>query len=84
MDKVEKNLLKVLSGTSDQNIEFEDLCFLLRHFEFDERIKGSHHIFSKNGMEEIINIQPNGNKAKAYQVKQVRNLFIKYKLSDLL
>ena len=49
-------------------------------FGFDERIKGSHHIFTKKGIEEIINIQPIGSKAKAYQVKQVRNLILKYKL----
>jgi hypothetical protein len=51
-------------------------------YGFDERIKGSHHIFTKNGVEEIINIQPLGAKAKAYQVKQVRNLILKYKLEE--
>jgi predicted RNA binding protein YcfA (HicA-like mRNA interferase family) len=49
-------------------------------YGFDERVKGSHHIFTKDGVEEIINIQPIGSKAKAYQVKQVRNLILKYKL----
>ncbi len=49
-------------------------------FGFNERIKGDHHIFSKNEILEIINIQPAGSKAKAYQVKQVRNLIQKYKL----
>jgi hypothetical protein len=53
---------------------------LLLKLDFEERIKGSHHIFYKKGVEEIINIQPIGNKAKAYQVKQVRELIIKYKL----
>ena len=37
-------------------------------------------IFTKDEIEEIINIQPIGSKAKAYQVKQVRNLILKYKL----
>jgi len=43
-------------------------------------MKGSHHIYYKEGIVEIINIQPKGNKAKDYQVKQVRNIILKYKL----
>ena len=53
----------------------------MRRIGFAQRIKGSHHIFSKEGIEEIINLQPVlGGKAKPYQVKQVRNLILKYKL----
>ena len=48
---------------------------------FEKRIKGSHHAFSKDGVEEIINIQPSGSKAKPYQIKQVRAVVVKYKLS---
>ena len=62
------------------NIEFNELIKLLHTFNFENRIKGSHHIFWKTGVEEIINLQPDGSKAKAYQVKQVRNIFLKYKL----
>jgi len=54
---------------------------MLEWLNFKSRIKGSHHIFYKEGVEEIINLQPDGNKAKPYQVKQVRNLILKYKLS---
>ncbi len=82
MGKQEKILLKVLRGSSDANIAFNDLCFLLKHFEFDERIKGSHHIFTRPDVQEILNLQPKGGKAKAYQVKQVRNLILRYKLAD--
>jgi hypothetical protein len=80
MSKANKIILQILSGRSDANVDFSDLCFLLGKFDFDERVKGSHHIFTKTGVEEIINIQPNGSKAKAYQVKQIRNLILKYKL----
>ncbi len=73
---------RVLRGTSDANIPFTDLCRLLRRLGFDERIRGSHHIFTKEGVEEILNIQPKGATAKPYQVKQVRNLIVKYKLGD--
>ncbi len=54
---------------------------MLRELEFQERIRGSHHIYSKNGVMEIINLQAKGSKAKPYQVKQVRNLILKYKLA---
>jgi len=82
MSKFEKTLSLILRGTSDSNIAFADLCHLLKGLGFEERIRGSHHIFYKDGIEEIINLQPKGNKAKAYQVKQVRNIILKYKLGE--
>ncbi len=80
MSKFNKLILKLLSGNADKNFVFSDLTILLKKFDFKVRIKGSHHIFYKDGIEEIINIQPQGKKAKAYQVKQVREILIKYKL----
>lgn len=80
MGKHEKLLLKILSGTSDANIQFKDLCNLLKDFGFEDRVRGSHHIFRKEGIAEKINLQREGNKSKPYQVKQVRNLIVKYKL----
>jgi predicted RNA binding protein YcfA (HicA-like mRNA interferase family) len=77
----DKTLDKILRGTSDANIPFEELCRLLRRLGFDERIRGSHHIFTKAGVEEILNLQPKGSKAKPYQVKQVRNVILKYRLT---
>lgn len=82
MSKFEKTLSLILRGTSDTNIPFEDLCYLLKGLGFEERIRGSHHIFYKDGVEEIINLQPKGNKSKAYQVKQVRNVILKYKIGE--
>lgn len=67
-------------GTSDGSIAFDELCQLLRHLGFDERIRGSHHIFTKHEIEEILNLQPKGGNAKAYQVRQVRTLILLYKL----
>ncbi|HKS77174.1 MAG TPA: hypothetical protein VJQ82_28455 [Terriglobales bacterium] len=75
-----KTLEKILRGTSDANIAFEDLRHVLRDLEFGERIRGSHHIFSRDGVEEILNLQPKGNKAKPYQVKQVRHVILKYRM----
>jgi predicted RNA binding protein YcfA (HicA-like mRNA interferase family) len=81
MAKLDKILEKILRGTSDANINFEDLRQLLNSLGFDERIRGSHHIYTKTEVIEIINLQSKGSKAKAYQVKQVRNLILKYKLA---
>ena len=84
MSKINKILLKVLSGSSDSNISFDDLKYILNHLGFDERIKSSHHIYSKENIDEIINLQPSGSKAKSYQVKQVRNIILKYRLREFL
>jgi len=76
----EKILVKVLRGQSDANLSFSDVCGLLRSLGFQERTKGSHHIFSREGIEEILNLQPRGSDAKPYQVKQVRNVILKHRL----
>jgi predicted RNA binding protein YcfA (HicA-like mRNA interferase family) len=80
MGKYEKTVSSILSGRSDQSIRFIELVNLLRAMGFNERVKGSHHIFYRQDVEEILNIQPNGSLAKAYQVKQVRNLILKYRM----
>ena len=78
--KIEKIRDKILLGDSDANTNFDDLRKLLNSLGFTEKIKGSHHIFTRSNIEEIINVQPKKSKAKPYQVKQVRNLILKYKL----
>ena len=81
MSKSRKVLTAILSGRSDANIQFTDICHLLERAGFTSKPgKGSHTIFYKEDVEEIINLQPDGNKAKSYQVKQVRNLFLNYQL----
>ena len=82
MTQQDKILDKILRGASDANISFDSLCQLLQFLGFEERIRGSHHIFSKDGIEEILNLQPKQGKAKAYQVKQVRSIIVKYKLGN--
>ena len=80
MAKYEKLIFQILRGMRDANIVFIDLVDLLKHFGFDMRTKGSHHIFRKTGISEKVNLQKEGNKAKPYQVRQVRNIIVKYKL----
>ncbi len=82
MSKHKKTLERILDGTADQNIAFRDICNLLASLGFSERIKGDHHIFSREGIVEILNLQPKGSKAKAYQVKQARELILEYRLGE--
>ena len=82
MGKYEKLLQLILSGRSDANIEFDELRRLLTRLGFDERVRGSHHLFRKDGIEAKINIQKAGSKAKPYQVKQVRDIIVKHQLTE--
>lgn len=77
-----KTLDRILRGTSDANIRFDDVRRLLKGLGFEERIRGDHHIFTRDSIEEILNLQPRGSLAKAYQVKQVRNMIIRYRLAE--
>jgi len=80
MVKYGQLIVKILRGASNTNIDFEELCSLLRWLGFDERIRGSHHIFTRDNMVEMINLQPKGRFAKPYQVKQIREILITFRL----
>jgi hypothetical protein len=67
-------------GASDANIAFNDLRQLPRRLGSEERIRGRHHMFRKAGVEEKINLQREGSRAKVYQVRQVRATILRYKL----
>ena len=63
---------------TDPNIPFADLCHLLERAGCTRRQGGANHtIFHKTGVEEILNLQPIVNKAKASQVNQVRSIILK-------
>lgn len=70
----------LLGGRADANIDFDDLRGILLDLGFEERTKGSHHLFRRSGIEERVNLQRDGRTAKPYQVKQVRAVILKYKL----
>ena len=74
---------RILSGRADANIRFSDLCALLRRPGFDERIRGSRHVFVRDDLDEILNLQPKGSDAKVYQVRQVRLLILKHGLEEV-
>ena len=82
MSKFDKLISNILSGRNDQTIRFTELTHLLLALGFNERIKGSHHIYFRHDIEEILNLQPKGSQAKAYQIKQVRNIILKYRLEE--
>jgi len=73
-------LTLVIRGSSDGNLRFSDLQAILLKLGFEERIRGTHHIFTREGVDEILNLQPRGSMAKPYQVKQVRGVLVRYRL----
>lgn len=75
---------RILRGASDANIDFADLCGLLTGLDFEERVRGSHHVFRRAGVEERINLQSDGKHAKVYQVRQVRAVILRYGLGGEL
>jgi hypothetical protein len=78
--KLRTVLQQILSGRSDSNCAFGDLVALLLALGFERRVRGDHHILWKEGVAEIINLQPKGSKAKPYQVRQVRSILAAYQL----
>jgi hypothetical protein len=76
----DKRILSVLDGSKDKNTLFADLQIVLSKLGFSCRIKGDHFVYTKDGMDEIINIQPQNGKAKPYQVRQVRDIINKHHL----
>ena len=80
MASAARTLAQVLAARSDANIRFSDLRHLLARLGFSERIRGGHFIYARQGVAEIINLQPRGGKAKPYQVRQVRGLIVRYTL----
>ena len=81
MGKKGKLLNKILSGQADYNISFNELINLLLSLGFKRRQEGSHNIFTKEGMNERINLQAEGSKAKGYQVRQLRKILTTYKFN---
>ena len=83
MTRHAKLLRRLLAGTADQTIRYDELCALLGRLGFGERQRGgSHRIFFRDGVAEILNLQPRPDgTAKPYQVRQVRDILVKYGLA---
>jgi predicted RNA binding protein YcfA (HicA-like mRNA interferase family) len=78
----ERTLERLLSRAADASIRFDELCAVLATLGFEVRVRGSHHVFRKPGVEERINLQKDGSHAKPYQVKQVRAVILRYGLAN--
>jgi predicted RNA binding protein YcfA (HicA-like mRNA interferase family) len=77
-----KLLERLLSGEADRAYAFDDLCTVLLRLGFTRRVRGSHHIFTREGIRDILNLQPHrGGEAKPYQVRQVRDMVVRYGLA---
>ena len=80
MPNVKAIYADVMSKSKDHNMRFSDIQKLLEALDFSCRVKGDHFIYTRQDVREIINIQPVGNKAKSYQVRQIRDLIYSYNL----
>lgn len=80
MGRYEELRLRILQGKSDANVDFDELRRLLQWLRFEERTRGRHHIFRRHGVKELINLQREGSKAKVYQVRQDRQVILRYGL----
>jgi hypothetical protein len=66
-----------------KNVRFERLCKIAEAFGFSFRGgKGSHRIYVRDGVYELLNFQNVGGKAKPYQVKQLIKVIEKYGLLE--
>ena len=77
MGNWKKTLEKVMDGRADANVSYDDLCHLLIRLGYISRPTGGHNILRMAGRD-FINLQNAGGKAKAYQVRQVREQLQKY------
>jgi HicA toxin of bacterial toxin-antitoxin, len=78
--RIDKLLDRMQSRFAERNFAFDDLRVILLSLGFEVRVRGSHHIFTQSGIEEIVNLQPVGPLAKPYQVRQVRELIKRHGL----
>lgn len=77
--KKQKLLAKVLAGS--KNVSFDEMTGLVEAFGFRlSRISGSHHIFVRDGVTELVNLQEVGGMAKSYQIRQFLKIVERYNL----
>lgn len=76
-----KLVARIISGDSDANVRFSELCALLERLGFERTTRGSHNVFRRSGVRELINLQEESGNAKPYQVRQVRRILLTYGLS---
>lgn len=82
MTKKEKLIDRIRNNP--KGVRFEDACKLAMLYGFEEKGgKGSHRVFAKKGVKEIINFQNVGGEAKPYQVRQLLMIIERYGLKEV-
>ena len=77
--KRRKLLLKIIGGS--KNIRFAEMVNLVEGFGFKlSRTEGSHHIFTRPDILELLNLQDVKGQAKPYQMRQFLKLVEKHNL----
>ncbi len=77
-----RRLLIRLTRGSVHNVAFGDMVDMVEGFGFVlSRTSGSNHIFIRDGIPELVNIQNVGGQAKPYQIRQFLRLVEKYNLA---
>ncbi len=78
--KKRKLLEKIIAGS--KNVQFNEMETLIKAFGFTlARVSGSHHIYNRADIPEIINIQNRKGQVPTYQVRQFLSLIEQYNLS---
>jgi predicted RNA binding protein YcfA (HicA-like mRNA interferase family) len=77
--KRRKLLQKIIGGS--KNIRFTEMVNLIEGFGFKlSRTDGSHHIFTRPDIPELVNLQDIKGQAKPYQIRQFLKLVEKHNL----
>jgi hypothetical protein len=81
MTRRRKLIEKVRNNPS--GVRFQEICLLAGHQGFTKRGgKGSHVVYEKDGVEEILTFQDREGMAKPYQVKRLLAMIEKYRLGE--
>ena len=74
-----KLLKKIIAGS--KNIRYSDMATLVKGVGFQiSRTEGSHHIFVRPDISELVNLQDVKGQAKPYQIRQFLKLVEKHNL----
>lgn len=77
-----RRLLARLARGDVKNVAFADMCSLIESFGFEQvRVSGSHHVFRRADVRELVNLQDVKGQAKPYQIRQFLRLVERYALS---
>jgi predicted RNA binding protein YcfA (HicA-like mRNA interferase family) len=75
----QKMLEKIYNN--NKNVRFGDFTLIVEAFGFNQvRVSGSHHMYWRDGVNEMVNIQNVRGEVKPYQIKQFLSLIEMYNL----